>query len=99
MVGENMLESFKQAHWSDIYYVLMSGDPPLALQLLLINLLFFLIYARRRLKGTKTRQNDASYFVHGIIVLANATLLVQGNFISYYAHNALVIWHKFLQIV
>lgn len=94
-----MLESFKQAHWSDIYYVLVSGNPPLALQLLFVNLIFFLIYAHRRLKGKKTRQNNASYFVHGIIIIANASVLFQGELVTYYVRNLLLMWHKFQQIV
>jgi hypothetical protein len=94
-----MIEYIKQAHWDDIYTVLMTGNPPLALQLLIVNLVFFLIFAFRRLRGKKTKQNNASYFVHGLIVFANAALLFEGSSMPYYFNSCLQLWHKFMQLV
>ncbi len=96
---DQMIELFKQAHWSDIVIVLSQGEPPVALQLLFANLIFFLIYAFRRLRGKKTRPNNASYLVHGTLVLVNAAVLLQTEFAPFYQHSIVNFWHKFQNVI
>ncbi len=94
-----MLELLKQAHWSDITTVLAQGNPPLALQLLVVNCIFFFMFAFRRLRGKKTRQNNAAYLINGILILVNAAVLTQAQLLPFYQYNIMVFWHKLQQVL
>jgi hypothetical protein len=94
-----MVELFKHTNWSVWYDVLAKGNPPLALQFLLINSLFFIIFAFRRLRGKRSHHNNVVYFVHGVLLLANAGVIFQGDLAPYYQRNILEFWHKLHAVI
>jgi hypothetical protein len=94
-----MVELFKHTNWSVAYDVLMRGNPPLALQFLLINSLFFIIFAFRRLRGKRSSHNNLAYAVHGFLLLANAGIMYQGEIAPYYERNILMFWHKLHAVI
>ena len=94
-----MIEMFKNARWTDFYDVLSKGNPPLALQFLLINALFFVIFALRRARGKKSKNNNASYLVHGFLLLVNAGIMFQGDLLPYYQRNIMVFWAKLHSVI
>jgi hypothetical protein len=98
-LGSVMLEMFNQARWSDFYDVLSNGNPPLALQFLLINTLFFLIFAVRRARGKVSKNNNASYLVHGVLILVNAGIMFQGDLAPFYQRNILTFWNKLQHVI
>jgi hypothetical protein len=94
-----MFEMFNRAHWSDFYDVLSKGNPPLALQFLFINTLFFVIFAVRRARGKTSKNNNASYLVHGLLLLVNAGIMFQGDLAPFYQRNILTFWNKLQQVI
>lgn len=94
-----MLEMFKNARWHDFYDVLSRGNPPLALQFLCINTLFFVIFAVRRARGNGSKNTNASYIVHGFLLLVNAGIMFQGDLLPFYERNILSFWYKLNQVI
>jgi hypothetical protein len=94
-----MIEMFKSARWNDFYDVLSKGNPPLALQFLLINTLFFVIFAIRRARGKGSKNTNASYMVHGLLLLVNAGIMFQGDMGPFYQRNILTFWNKLQHVI
>jgi hypothetical protein len=94
-----MVELFKETNWNVWYDVLARGNPPLALQFLLINLLFFIIFAFRRLRGKRSSHNNWSYLIHGVLILINAGILYQGELMPFYQRNILMFYYKLHAVV
>jgi hypothetical protein len=93
-----MLEQIRNAPWRDLYVVLSKGNPPLAIQFLLINFLFFMVYAVRRLRGHKTRKNNLPYLAHGLMFVLNMVILYQTDVYPIYREQVMLFWHK-IQLV
>jgi hypothetical protein len=93
-----MLDNVKNAPWGDLLIVMSKGNPPLAFQFLLINFLFFMIFAVRRLRGQKTRNNNLSYLAHGVMFMANMVILYETDLLPIYHQQVMLFWHK-IQLV
>jgi hypothetical protein len=94
-----MLEMFKNARWHDFYDVLSRGNPPLALQFLIINTVFFVIFAARRARGKRSKNNNTSYAIHGFLLLVNAGIMFQGDLLPYYQRNISIFWTKLQNVI
>jgi hypothetical protein len=94
-----MLENFKNAPWSQWVYVLSSGDPPLALQFVVINSIFFIIFAIRRMRGKRSNQANTAYAVHGILILVNTAILYQSELLPYYQYHFWDFWRQLKQVI
>jgi hypothetical protein len=94
-----MWELFKQARWEDWYYVFSDGTPPLALQLLTINAVFFLVFAFRRIRGHRSNRANMAYLTHGMLVAINAAILFQGDLMPFYHQYFMVFVHKLQNVV
>ena len=94
-----MLDQIKYAPWGDWIIVMSRGNPPLALQFLFINLVFFLIFAVRRLRGHKTNQNNFSFVAHGLMFMANVAILYQADLLPMYHTRIMMFWNHFQQVI
>jgi hypothetical protein len=94
-----MLDNIKNAPWHQWYQIMSSGHPPLALQFVVINSIFFLIFAIRRMRGKRSNHGNAAYAVHGVLILVNTAILYQSELLPYYQYQLLSFWHKFQQVI
>jgi hypothetical protein len=94
-----MLDQVRYAPWGDWYIIMSKGNPPLALQFLFINFMFFLIFAVRRIRGKKTRHNNLSYVAHGVMFLANVLILYQADILPMYQTRLMMFWHKLQYVI
>lgn len=94
-----MIENFINAPWGQWIVLLSKGNPPLALQFLLINGVFFLIFAFRRLRGIRTRHANTAYVIHGILIMVNTAILYQDQLYPYYRYNILGFIHKVQAVI
>jgi hypothetical membrane protein len=94
-----MFDYFRIAPWGDWYLIMSKGNPPLALQFLIINCAFFVIFAIRRIRGEKTKHNNISYLVHGLMFLANVGILYQSDLLPMYQTRIMMFWHKLQYVI
>jgi hypothetical protein len=64
-----------EAHWNEFYLILSSGDPPLALQLLVVNTIFFIYFIVRRMRGAPEMRQEAAITVQAMLIFANLAVL------------------------
>jgi hypothetical protein len=94
-----MLENIMNAPWRQWYEIMSSGNPPLALQFVVINSIFFVIFAVRRMRGKRSSQGNAAYAVHGILILVNTAILYQSELLPYYQYQVMNFWRQFQQVI
>jgi hypothetical protein len=94
-----MLDNFINAPWSQWVLFFSEGHPPLALQFLIINAFFFLVFAIRRMRGKRSNHANTAYAVHGGLILVNLGLLYQAQLLPYYSYHAMNFVHKLQQVI
>jgi hypothetical protein len=94
-----MLDNFRNAPWGEWVQVLSTGNPPLALQFAVLNTIFFVIFAIRRLRGKRTSHDNASYAVHALLIFVNVGILYQKELLPYYTYQFVQFWQHFKQII
>ena len=72
-----MLDLFYQAQWNELYAFFAEGDPPLAVQLLVVNTIFFVVFILRRARGARSLRSETAMVVQGLLLFANASILFQ----------------------
>jgi len=72
-----MLDLFYQARWRELYAVLAEGNPPLAVQLLVVNTIFFVVFIMRRARGARSLRSETATTVQGLLIFANAVVVFQ----------------------
>lgn len=70
---------FWAADWDGLYRFLMIGSPPLVLQLLAVNTIFFAVYIVRRATARHRMRDTTVYVVQGILVACNIAILFQND--------------------
>jgi hypothetical protein len=71
---------FYAARWDELYRFFAAGNPPLALQLLLINTVFLIFFMIRRWRGKMRMRSQTAYVIQGLLIAANATLMFAPQF-------------------
>jgi len=72
-----MLDLFYQAQWDELYAFFAEGHPPLAVQLLVVNTIFFMVFILRRARGARSLRSETAMVVQGLLLFANASILFQ----------------------
>ncbi len=76
-----MIDQIINAPWWQLTDFLTKGDPPLIVELMLINTVFLIVLIIRRAKGLPTMRTETVIQVQGLVILANAMVLFQDQII------------------
>ncbi len=76
-----MLDQIMNAPWWQLVDFFTKGDPPLIVEVMLLNTVFLIIVIIRRAKGIETLRSDSMSLVQGLIILSNAMVLFQDQII------------------
>ena len=78
LLGKKMLsiENFKNARWQDIYEFLVSGNPPLLVDLLILNTIFLAFFIYKKSRGGN-RHYQTSFTVQALLIAANCLIMFQ----------------------
>jgi hypothetical protein len=66
---------FYAAPWSELYRFFVAGNPPLVLQLLIINTAFLVFFVIRRLRRRAPVRSQGASIIQGLLIAVNATLM------------------------
>lgn len=72
-----------QARWDQLYAFFADGNPPLALQLLLLNTIFMAFFFFRRATTKYHMRKNTAYFVQGLLIATNVLIMFQHDVISF----------------
>ena len=72
-----MIEFFQNAPWHHLHDFLANGNPPLVVRLLILNTIFFALFAYRRARGLPVMNAKAALRVQSFLIAANALLLFE----------------------
>jgi len=72
-----VIEFIQNAPWHHIQDFFSNGNPPLLVRLLILNTIFFAIYAYRRARGAPTMNDKAAIRVQSLLIAANGLLLFE----------------------
>lgn len=81
-----MFELATRARWDQLYDVLARGDPPMAVRILVLNTLFFILFAIRRSRGVHAMRRETAIRVQGLLIAANALVLFQDQILDFMRH-------------
>jgi hypothetical protein len=91
-VDEAMFELAKRARWQDVLDLLESGQPPIYLQLLVVNIAFLLYFVGRGLmikpEDLKKRPKPR-YGLEFVIIASNVAILTQHSWLYLFNNAAL----------
>jgi hypothetical protein len=68
-----------QSNWRELHSFLMQGSPPLGLQLLGLNVVFFLLWLVRRWRGAPRLRQEMALIVPALVIGANVLILLRGG--------------------
>jgi hypothetical protein len=71
---------FYAARWGELYQFFANGNPPLVLQLLLVNTAVLIFFLVRRWRGKTKLRSQTAYYLQGLLIAANATLMFAPQF-------------------
>lgn len=95
-----MFELARRARWQDILDLLESGQPPLYLQLLVVNVGFLIYFIVRgfliKPEDLKKRPKPR-YGLEFVIIAANIAILSQHSWLSFFNNDALQTYIRRLQ--
>jgi sorbitol-specific phosphotransferase system component IIC len=66
---------FYAAPWGELYRFFASGNPPLVLQLLLLNTAFLIFFIIRRLRRRTAIRSQSTQVVQAVLIAVNATVM------------------------
>jgi hypothetical protein len=78
----SFIDLFWAADWDGLYRTLAKGNPPLALQLLTLNTIFFIIYVMRKITSKHKLRSTTREVVQLILVLFNLAIVFQEDVLS-----------------
>lgn len=67
------------AQWEELYVFFATGDPPLAVQLLIVNTLFLVVMLARRIRGAAALRSESYLLVQSLLIFANAFIIFEGQ--------------------
>lgn len=71
------MDFIQNAPWHHIQDFFADGHPPLLVRLLILNTIFFAIFAYRRARGAPTMNAKAAFRVQSFLIAANGLLLFE----------------------
>lgn len=74
-----MLELFKEARWDELYAFFAMGNPPLVLQLLVLNTIVFMVFMLRRMRGVRTLRSETASMVQSLLLFTNMLVIFEKN--------------------
>jgi len=77
VLGSLAINGILPADWTEAYAFLAQGLPPLAIQILAVNTIFFILWIVRRMRGAPALRRETSIALQTILILANLAILVQ----------------------
>jgi hypothetical protein len=78
-----MINLIEHARWDQLYNALAGGEPPMIARILILNTLFFILFAIRRSRGVHSMRRDTAIRVQGLLIAANGLILFQDQILSY----------------
>ena len=79
-----MYDLFMRAQWFELYNYFASGNPPLILQLLVLNTIFFVWLIIKRLRGQHVpKMRLTSFHMQELLIFANVLVLMQGQYLPF----------------
>ena len=72
-----MFKLFENAPWHQVYDFLADGNPPLVVRILVLNTMFFILFAYRRARGIPAMREATAIKVQGFLIAANALILFE----------------------
>lgn len=76
-----MLDKIANAPWWQMVDFFTKGDPPLIVELMLLNTIFLIVVIIRRAKGLPTMRMESVLRVQALVILANAMVLFQDQIV------------------
>lgn len=76
-----MLNQIMNAPWWQLVDFFTKGNPPLIVEVMLLNTVFLIVIIIRRAKGIQTMRADSMTLVQGLIILSNAMVLFQDQIV------------------
>jgi hypothetical protein len=74
-----MLELFREARWDELYAFFAAGNPPLVLQLLVLNTIVFMVFMLRRMRGVRTLRSETASMVQSLLLFTNMLVIFEKN--------------------
>jgi hypothetical protein len=74
-----MLDLIRRTNWDQLYYYFAKGNPPLILQLLMLNTIFFIWFAIRRMRGARTMRASTASTIQSVLLAANFFIVLRDN--------------------
>ena len=78
-----MSEAFLIAQFNEIYRFFAAGEPPLAVQLLIVNTIFLIFMIIRRMRGAPALRPDTYAIVQAVLIFANAAIIFRPEIEDY----------------
>jgi hypothetical protein len=63
------------ARWQDLYTFFAAGNPPLALQLMVINTIILVWYIVRRARGKHPLHTQTAFVIQGLLIASNMFIM------------------------
>ncbi len=70
---------FWAADWDGLYRILAGGNPPLAMQLLILNTIFLVFYIVRRATAKNRLRNNTVVIIQFFLLVANLSVVLQDD--------------------
>jgi hypothetical protein len=71
------MNQFWAADWDGLYRLLANGNPPLAVQLLILNTIFLVFYVVRQSAGAHRMRSQTAQVIQALLVVANLAVIFQ----------------------
>jgi hypothetical protein len=84
---------FWAADWDGLYRFLAAGNPPLALQLLVLNTIFLIIYIVRRKAAKNRLRNQTVEIIQLFLLMANIAVVLQEDMLKWIGP---LTWERFI---
>ena len=75
-----MDQIFDSPSWYSAQEFLLSGEPPIITQILILNTLCLIFWIVRRMRGAPAMRYKAANAVQYLLILANCALLLNGDY-------------------
>ncbi len=71
------IENFKNARWSELFAFFAQGNPPLGLQLLVLNTIFLGFVVFRRASSKHQMRKSSAYLIQAVLIASNLVFMFQ----------------------
>ena len=78
-VSEQMFDLFQRTPWEQLFGYFARGNPPIIVQILIQNAIFFLWFASRRMRKAKPLRKETASNVQSILLAVNMAAVFQDS--------------------